>query len=70
MARIGEEYRDMIYRIYVSDVLKAISFNVSNREECMIVDVRFADLAYPDFVKEDTRTADEIIQNIIEKLEG
>lgn len=56
MARIKDDERDMIYRIYVTDSLKAIGQ----------LDVR-----YYDFIKNtpiETRSAEEIIDHIKGKL--
>ena len=54
MARFEQYERDWTYRIYVTDSLKALAG----------VNMRYADL----FAPEETRTADEIIDGVKDKL--
>lgn len=57
-ARIKENERDMIYRIYITDSLKAIGG---------------INLRYYDFIDDtpvDTRTGDEIIDHIKNKIDS
>lgn len=56
MARIEDDSRDIAYRIYVTDALKALA---GGKE-------RYADWIKP----QEKRTADEIIGGIREKLGG
>ena len=53
-ARLEKEPRDWTYRIYVTDALKYLAG----------LNIRYADLFGP----EETRTADEVIDNVKSKL--
>ena len=55
LARLAQQQRDWAYRIYVTDSLKYLAG----------LNIRYADL----FVPEETRTADEIIDGIRDKLQ-
>ena len=59
-ARIEQEQRDLMYRIYVTDALQAMP------QDRYLVQ-RYADFAVEKNVQEDTRTGDEIAEEIIKK---
>ena len=58
MARIEEDYREMTYRIYVTDSLQYIP-------QGKYTTVRFYDMIYPK--PEDNRSAEEIAADVIAK---
>lgn len=65
-ARQGKEQIDKAYRIYVTDALKAISENTAKFAGGSYMKIRYAEVINPK--PEETRTADEIITNITDKL--
>lgn len=66
MARMLDRQTDMIYRIYITDALQMAVLNTSGGEKRGILEKRYSDLIHPP--KEETRTAQEIIDNIRAKL--
>lgn len=60
-AKVHETDRDMVYRIYVTDTLKAILSRLG-----VNLNMRYYDALR--LKPEETRTADEIISNITDKL--
>lgn len=65
-ARYRKEQLDKTYRIYITDALKVITENASRFNGGNYMKIRFADIVNPK--PEETRTADEIITNITDKL--
>lgn len=61
IARYHEIQRDEAYRIYISDVLKAMAEGIGG----VTVNHRFYDVLHPK--KEDKRTANEIVEDIISR---
>ena len=58
--------KDMAYRFFITDELYYLNNNVVNMTGGSKMQKRFYEILYPP--KEDTRTADEIITNIKNKL--
>lgn len=56
------------YDVYVTDVLRIIAENAAKRYGGSYVKMRYAEIIDPP--KEETRSADEIIDSIRSKLEG
>lgn len=63
-ARYNQQRRDLAYRIYVSDGLKAISENLSRVGGGSYLIARYADLI-DDSKQKDTRTGDEVAADVI-----
>ena len=63
-----QRQKDLIYKIYVTDALKAIVFNSGHMDKSIELNKRFYELINPQ--KEDTRTPEEIIAHIKKKLRG
>ena len=63
-----KEQRHRAYEVYVTDVLRIISENTAKQVGGSYVKARYAEIIDPP--KEETRTADQIIDNIRSKLEG
>lgn len=63
-ARYNQQRRDLAYRIYVSDGLKAISENLSRVGGGSYLNARYADLI-DDNKPIDTRTGDEVAADVI-----
>lgn len=63
LSEVSAENKEQAYRIYVTDMLRAILGWTGNK-----VEVRYADIvnATPD--REETRTPEEIIESIKDKL--
>lgn len=71
MAKAQQMSKDKAYRIYVTDGVKIITENTARFFGGRHFETRFIDVIEPK--PEETRTADEIIENIrdkIKKLEG
>lgn len=69
MARWNKRQEEILFRVYVTDSLQAIAGNVleiSGRGQQ--VQKRFAEIAYSDYFPQETRTGEEIIQSMKEKL--
>lgn len=58
---IKQEQKELLYRVYVTDTLRCISMGIGKYPE-----KRFAELLNPQ--SEETRTPEEIIENIRSKL--
>lgn len=61
----------MAFRIYVTDALKVIAENTAKQSGGYTMNIRYADMIKKDKVKpekEETRTADEIIDHIKGKM--
>lgn len=63
MSKANQQAKDTAYRVYVTDCLKLISENTGN----ISLKLRYYDIIQPK--KEDTRTGDEIVADII-KMAG
>ena len=57
------------YRIYITDALKAITENTARMYGGATLKIRYADLVDEPEKKEETRTADEVIDHIKKKME-
>ncbi|MDE7398968.1 MAG: hypothetical protein K2N06_05505 [Oscillospiraceae bacterium] len=66
IARFQKNNLDMTYRVYVTDALKLIAENTSKYAGGSYMKIRFTDIINPK--PEETRTADEIITSITDKL--
>lgn len=72
MARLSQQERDMAYRIYLTDCLRFIGQSAAESAkmaggEGKYITARFADFLHPK--PEETRTGEEIIADILRKLE-
>ena len=61
MSKANQQAKDTAYRVYVTDCLKLISENTGN----ISLKLRYYDIIQPK--KEDTRTGDEIVEDIIKR---
>lgn len=64
----NKEQKDKIYKVYVTDVLRSISENTAKSVQGSYIKARYLDIIDPP--KEETRTPEEIIENIRNKLRG
>ena len=67
IAFFQKEQKDKAYRLYVTDALKIITENTAKLNGGTYLTGRYAEMIEPR--KEETRTAEEIIDTIKEKLE-
>lgn len=58
--------RELKYKYYITDSLKAISESISDRFGGPRISTRFFDVLHP--AEEDERTADEIVDDVIGKI--
>lgn len=65
-----KEQETKALKIYVTDGIMAIANNLARAYGGTQMKTRFYDLAYTKIAKEETRTAEEIIENIRAKIEG
>lgn len=63
-----KEQKEKAYKVYVTDVLRTISENTAKSVGGSYVKMRYLDMIDPP--KQETRTAEEIIENIRSKLRG
>ena len=61
MSKATQQAKDTAYRVYVTDCLKLIAENTVN----ISLKLRYYDIIQPK--KEDTRTGDEIVADIIKR---
>ena len=61
MSKANQQAKDTAYRVYVTDCLKLITENTGN----ISLKLRYYDIIQPK--KEDTRTGDEIVADIIKR---
>ena len=61
MSKAKQQVKDTAYRVYVTDCLKLIAENTGN----ISLKLRYYDIINPK--KEDTRTGDEIVSDIIKR---
>lgn len=66
MACVERDQRELAYRIYVTDALRSISENTAKFGGGGYLRARFADILHPK--PEDTRTHDDVVSHIREKL--
>lgn len=64
----NKEQKEKVYKVYISDVLRIISENTAKYSGGSYAKVRYLELIDPP--KKETRTPEEIIKNIKEKLKG
>lgn len=57
------------YRIYITDALKTLTENTAKMFGGATMKMRYAELIDPEPQKEETRTAEEVVDSIKEKLE-
>ncbi len=62
----NKEQKEKAYKVYISDVLRIISENTAKYSGGSYVKVRYSELIDPP--KKETRTSEEIIENIRNKL--
>lgn len=60
-----ESSEDTAYRVYVTDCLKLIAENTANISRGQYMKSRYYDIIHP--AKVDTRTGDEIVEDIIKR---
>lgn len=69
IAALRREQEDYKYRVYVTDALQVIAENTSKFGGGKYLQARYADMALPPVPKkEETRTAEEVIDGIKDKL--
>ena len=61
MSKANQQAKDTAYRVYVTDCLKLIAENTGN----ISLKLRYYDIIQPK--KADTRTGDEIVEDIIKR---
>lgn len=66
LARYAEEQKRKAYNVYVTDALKMIAENTAKFAGGGYINVRYIDIIEPRPVE--TRTPDEIVQHIKDKL--
>ena len=65
MARLNERAKTEAYRIYVTDALRVVAENTARFASGNYIKARYADMIEPK--KQDTRTGDEIVADIIKR---
>ena len=65
MSKVNQQAKDTAYRVYVTDCLKLIAENTANISRGQYMKSRYYDIISP--VKVDTRTGDEIVEDIIKR---
>ena len=65
MSKANQAARDTAYRVYVTDFLILIAENTANFSRGRYVKARYCDIIHP--AKVDTRTGDEIVEDIIKR---
>lgn len=66
IAFFKKEQHDKAYRNYVTDALRIITENTAKAHGGSYLQARYSELIEP--IKEEKRTADEVIENLKEKL--
>ena len=66
-----KKQEEKLYRVYVTDALKALCDNTSKMisGKAVTMNMRYKDLIDNEPQKEDTRTAEEVINHITDKLQ-
>ena len=65
MSKVNQQAKDTAYRVYVTDCLKMIAENTANFAKGQYMKMRYYDIITPK--KQDTRTGDEIVEDIIKR---
>lgn len=65
MSKVNQQAKDTAYRVYVTDSLKLIAENTANFSKGQYMKARYYDIITPK--KQDTRTGDEIVEDIIKR---
>ena len=65
MSKVKQQAKDTAYRVYVTDCLKLIAENTANISRGQYMKLRYYDIIHP--AKVDTRTGDEIVEDIIKR---
>ena len=65
MSKVKQKDKDTAYLVYVTDCLKLIAENTANISYGKYMETRYYDKIYP--AKVDTRTGDEIVEDIIKR---
>ena len=65
MSKANQQAKDTAYRVYVTDCLKLIAENTANISRGQYMKSRYYDIIYQ--AKVDTRTGDEIVEDIIKR---
>lgn len=65
MARLNERAKTEAYRIYVTDALRVVAENTARFASGNYIKARYADMIEPK--KQDNRTGDEIVSDIIKR---
>ncbi len=65
MARLNERAKTEAYRIYVTDALRVVAENTARFASGNYIKARYADMIEPK--KQDNRTGDEIVADIIKR---
>ena len=65
MARLNERAKTEAYRIYVTDALRVVAENTARFASGNYIKARYADMIEPK--KQDNRTGDEIVEDIIKR---
>lgn len=65
MSKVNQQAKDTAYRVYVTDCLKLIAENTANISYGQYMKSRYYDIISP--AKVDTRTGDEIVEDIIKR---
>ena len=65
MSKANQQAKDTAYRVYVTDSLKLIAENTANFAKGQYMKARYYDIITPK--KQDTRTGDEIVEDIIKR---
>lgn len=65
MSKVNQQANDTAYRVYITDCLKLIAENTANISRGQYMKLRYYDIIYP--AKVDTRTGDEIVEDIIKR---
>lgn len=69
-ARLTEETQTLKYRIYVTDALQGITNNTGRLGGGLCMNTRYFDFIKTEPQEEETRTSEEIIAHIKNKLKG
>ena len=65
MSKVNQQAKDTAYRVYVTDCLRMISESTANFAKGPYMKARYYDIIAPK--KEDIRTGDEIVEDIIKR---
>ena len=65
MSKVNQQAKDTAYRVYITDCLKLIAENTANISRGQYMKSRYYDVIRP--AKVDTRTGDEIVEDIIKR---